>query len=144
MFEFRKSEGFNINVSENQKTMLSSPENIKKVLHDDNIITFDIYKNHHLIGFAMLRKYEEDIDKRSSYFLWNYAIDYKYQNHGYGTKALQELLEFLKENYNAKNISTTYIYGNEHAKHIYEKLGFIETDIVDEDDVHEVNMINQI
>lgn len=70
-------------------------------------ILLDNYMNHHLIGYAMLRKYEEDINKGSSYFLWNYAIDYKYQNHGYGTNALQELHEFLKENYYAKNITTT-------------------------------------
>lgn len=144
MFEFRKSEGFNIEIPKSQKSMLSTPEKIEKVIHNDNIIAFDIYKDNHLIGFAMLRKYDEDIFKRSSYFLWNYAIDYKYQNHGYGTKVLQELLEFLKENYKVKNVTTTYIYGNEHAKHIYEKIGFIETDIVDEDDVHEVNMIIEI
>ncbi|MGL5711938.1 MAG: hypothetical protein ACRCX2_02890 [Paraclostridium sp.] len=30
--------------------------------------------------------------------------------------------------------------GNEHAKYMYEKIGFIETDIVNEDGVHEVNL----
>jgi diamine N-acetyltransferase len=124
--------------------MLSSPEKIKKVIHDDNIIAFDIFKENRLIGFVMLRKYEEDILKRTSYFLWNYAIDLKYQNHGYGTKALEELLAFLKDDYRTKSVSTTYICGNEHAKHLYEKIGFIETDIVEEDNVHEVNMIIEI
>ena len=47
----------------------------------------------------------------------------------------------MKDKYNAKELTTTYIYGNDHAKHIYEKVGFIETDIVDEPDCHEVNMI---
>lgn len=139
MFDFRKSKGFNIEIAESQKSMLSAPERINKVLQDDNVIAFDIYKDNHLIGFAMLRKYEE-----SSYFLWDYAVDYKYQNSGYGSKALQELLGFLKSNYQAKKVTTTYIYGNEHAKHIYEKIGFIETDIVDEEDIHEVNMIIEI
>ncbi|HKM33505.1 MAG TPA: GNAT family N-acetyltransferase [Lachnospiraceae bacterium] len=139
MFEFRKSKGFNIEIAESQKSMLSVLEKIKKVLQDGNVIAFDIYQDNHLIGFAMLRKYEE-----SSYFLWDYAIDYKYQNLGYGSKALQELLGFLKSNYRAKKVTTTYICGNQHAKHIYEKIGFVETDIVDEEDVHEVNMIIKI
>lgn len=38
-------------------------------------------------------------------------------------------------------MTTTYIWGNEHAKHVYEKVGFVETDVVDEDGIHEVNMI---
>lgn len=144
MFEFRKSEGFNIEIGEKQKSMLSTPEKIKKALHDDKVIAFDIYQDNILIGFAMLRKYDKDISKRNSYFLWNYAIDYKYQNHGHGTKALKELFVFLKECYKAENVVTTYIYGNEHAKHIYEKIGFLETDIVNEDEIHEVNMIIEL
>ena len=139
VFKFRKSKGFNIEIAESQKSMLSTPEKINKVLQDDNVIVFDIYKDNYLIGFAMLRKFEE-----SSYFLWDYAIDFKHQNLGYGTKALQELLGFLKSNYQAKKVTTTYIYGNKHAKHIYEKIGFVETDLVDEEDIYEVNMIIKI
>ena len=144
MFEFRKSVGFNIEISESQKSMLSSPKKINEALQNENVIAFDIYFDNYLVGFAMLRKYEEDEFKRSSYFLWDYAINYKYQNHGYGIKALRQLLILLKENYKAKNVTTTYIYGNEHAKYIYEKIGFVETDIVDEDDVHEVNMLIEL
>ena len=48
---------------------------------------------------------------------------------------------FMKDTYNMLEMTTTYIYGNEHAKHIYEKIGFVETDIVDEVDCHEVNMV---
>ena len=83
----------------------------------------------------MVRKFDE-----GSYFLWNYAIDYKYQNQNYGTLALLEFIRFMKESFRMSKMTTTYIYGNEHAKHIYEKLGFTETDIVDEDGCHEVNM----
>ena len=54
------------------------------------MIAFDIYDDEKLIGFAMLREYEKE-----SYFLWNYAIDYRYQNKGYGTKAH---IEAIKKN----------------------------------------------
>ena len=47
----------------------------------------------------------------------------------------------MKENFAAKEFTTTYIFGNDVAKHVYEKIGFIETDVVDEPDCHEVNMI---
>ena len=37
-------------------------------------------------------------------------------------------------------MTTTYIWGNEQAKHVYEKVGFVETSVVDEPNCHEVNM----
>lgn len=46
----------------------------------------------------------------------------------------------LKKEYGVKKMTTTYLWGNEHAKHVYEKVGFVETDVVDEPDCHEVNM----
>ena len=38
-------------------------------------------------------------------------------------------------------MSTTYIFGNTIAARVYEKVGFVTTDIVDEDEIHEVNML---
>ena len=38
-------------------------------------------------------------------------------------------------------LTTTYKAGNERAKKLYKKIGFIETDVVEEEDCHEVNMI---
>jgi len=125
-----------IEIADEQKQFIAPKENINKAILLENVIAFDIFKEDVLIGFVMLRKYAE-----GEYFLWDYAIDYHHQNKGYGTKALMELLTFLKAKFHIHTITTTYIYGNEHAKYIYEKVGFIETDIVNEDGVHEVNMI---
>ena len=68
------------------------------------------------------------------------TIDAAWQDQHKGTKALIEFITYMKTVCNAKQITTTYIYGNEHARHIYEKAGFVETDVVDEPDCHEVNM----
>jgi hypothetical protein len=38
-------------------------------------------------------------------------------------------------------MTTTYKLGNEPARKLYEKVGFIQMDIVDEEDCQEVNMI---
>ena len=84
----------------------------------------------------MLREF-----KRGCFFLWDFAIDSKFQNKGLGAKALTELVLFMKKNYNMKIMTTTYIKGNNHAKYIYEKVGFKETDVVDEPDCKEVNMV---
>ena len=125
-----------IELSDEQRKQLSSKEKIEVALKDKNIFSFNICEQDNLIGFAMLRKYSD-----IGYFLWNYAIDIKYQNKGYGTKALLFLIDYFETKYNALELTTTYTFGNEIAKHLYEKIGFIETDIVDEDGIHEVNMI---
>ena len=133
---FIKSGEMKVSVTGEQERQISSKDNIRKALLEDNVIGFDIYDDTVLIGFAMLRKYDE-----GCYFLWDYAIDKEYQNRHYGTKALKQLIEMMKNEYGLKEMSTTYIWGNEHARHVYESVGFRETDVVDEDGIHEVNML---
>ena len=135
-FQFVLSKEMKVDVSEEQQKQISSKENIKTACRKRKVIAFDIIFDDKVIGFAMLRKYS-----RHGYFLWDYAIDKNYQNQGYGSEALKELFSFMKNEYKAKEMTTTYIWGNEHAKHVYEKAGFIETDVIDEPDCHEVNMI---
>ncbi len=132
---FQLSKAMKVSVLPEQEKQLSSKQKIEFACLNENVLAFDIFSDGLLIGFAMVRKFDE-----GKYFLWNYAIDYKYQNKKYGTRALLEFISFMKENYNMNEMTTTYLWGNEHAKHIYEKVGFIETDVVFEDDYHEVNM----
>lgn len=136
MFQFENTKMMNVTLKEDQYKQISSKSNIIKALDLGKAIGFDILKDNNIIGFAMLRKYDE-----GCYFLWDYAIDYKYQNNQFGTKALLELIEYFKVNYSLREMSTTYIFGNTIAARVYEKVGFVTTDIVDEDDIHEVNML---
>ena len=139
MIKFIKTNEMKRKVLKEQEKNLSSKEKIIKHINDNNIVAFDIYNNKEIIGFAMLKEFDDN-----SYFLWNYAIDYKHQNKGLGTKSLKELINFMIKEYKMKIMTTTYTYGNNHAKHIYEKVGFIETDIVCENNCHEVNMIYKV
>lgn len=125
----------NIDILQEQEKYISSIEKINKALEQETNYGFDIYMDECKIGFILLRKFSHD-----SFFLWDYIIDKKFQNKGYGTYALTELLDFLRREFCAKTVTTTYIWGNEHAKYIYEKIGFIETDIVNENGIHEVNL----
>lgn len=135
---FARSREMKISLTPEQAEMLSTKEDIKKIITDnpDTVMAFDIYDENDLIGFVLVHRFEEQ-----KYFLWEYAIDIHHQNKHKGTKALSEFIRFLKVHHNAKEITTTYIYGNDQAKHVYEKVGFVETDVVDEPDCHEVNMV---
>ena len=117
---------FQIELSDEQRKQLSSKEKIEVALKDKNIFSFNIYEQDNLIGFAMLRKYSD-----IGYFLWNYAIDIKYQNKGYGRQALQLGIEYIRDNYNAKEIYTGVVPGNDVAKGLYESVGFKSTGLVE-------------
>ena len=134
---FKRSDEMKITLPPDQAEMLSTKETIREIIRQnpDTVMAFDIYDVDDLIGFVLVHRFEE-----RKYFLWEYAIDVRHQNQHKGTKALEEFIGYLKTRHDAVEITTTYIYGNEHAKHVYEKVGFVETDVVDEPDCHEVNM----
>ena len=128
-----------ISILPEQEDQLCTKETIKEVFAKDDkgeCTAFDIFDGDTMVGFAMFCEYPE-----GCFFLWNYAIDAAYQNKGIGTKALRELLEYMVSNFNVKQFTTTYVWGNEHAKRLYESVGFIETDVVVEENYKEVNMI---
>ena len=134
---FVNSTEMKIELTAEQSEMLSTKENIKLIIKDnpDTVMAFDIMDEDNLIGFVLVHRFED-----RKYFLWEYAIDIRFQNQHKGTQALIEFIDYMKTRYDAKEITTTYIYGNNHAKHVYEKVGFTETSVVDEPDCHEVNM----
>ncbi len=133
---FRPSTAMKISLSPEDARQLSSKERIETACRKENVLAFDIYVGDLLIGFIMVRKYAE-----GAFFLWNYAVDQSFQNQHYGTAALQAFIRFMQETFGMTELSTTYLWGNDRAKHFYEKIGFTETDVVDEDGCHEVNMI---
>lgn len=132
---FKPSKEIKIDVHSSQKNQISSKSKIDQNLQTGKAIGFDIFDDEKLVGFAMLREFEPH-----QYFLWNFAIDKKFQHQGLGTKALADLVEFLKKNYNCTKLTTTYKFGNDIAKRTYEKLGFSTTKIVNEDGIHEIDM----
>ncbi|MBQ8541344.1 MAG: GNAT family N-acetyltransferase [Clostridia bacterium] len=135
MFTFKQSNSIKIELSPSQRSQLSSEETLSNAFKCKLVIAFDIYNDDTIIAFALLRNCD------GGYFLWDFAVDIEYQNKGYGTAILKELISMLKLQCRANWITTTYKYGNIPAKHLYEKLGFIETDVVNENGIHEVNMI---
>ena len=139
MIKFIKTDSMKVEVLKEQEKFLSSKDRIKNAIELDSVLAFDIFDDDLLMGFAMLKNFDE-----GCFFLWDFAIDYKYQNKGYGTNVLKELIIFMNHNYKMHTITTTYVYGNNKIKHIYEKIGFVETSIVDENNIHEVNMVYKI
>lgn len=136
--EFYSSAEMKISLAPEQTEWLSSYDDIRTIIKDnpDTVMAFDIYDSGDLIGFFLVHRFG-----KRKFFIWEYAIDIDHQDQHKGFKALTEFIDHMKINHNAQEITTTYIYGNERAKHLYEKAGFVETDVVDTPECHEVNMV---
>ena len=136
---FEPSKEMKVNVLPGQDDQLCTKDTIREIFARDEkgeCLGFDIFEEDTMVGFAMFCEYPA-----GTFFLWNYAIDAAWQNRGIGKKALRELMECMIAHYPVKEFTTTYVWGNEHAKRLYESVGFVETDVVEEEDYKEVNML---
>lgn len=136
LMTFTPSSEIKVSVLPEQREWVGTPEMIGRAVQREDTVAFDIWDENQLVGFVLLRKFQE-----GEWFLWEYVIDCSMQRRGYGRKALGALIRLMQERYGLHSMTTTYIWGNTVAAHLYESLGFVETDVVDEPDCHEVNMI---
>jgi diamine N-acetyltransferase len=86
---------------------------------------FAIYKDDTMVGFLMV-----DIDpnlegSNDLCFLWRFMIDAKYQGRGYGKAAMQEVINYVKTNFNPKTFETSTVPGNDAAEKLYISFGFM-------------------
>ena len=103
-------------------------------------LPFAICKNKKPIGFLMIGYGlgdDEDWNKedptfveivKNSYCLWRFMIDKRYQHRGYGRKAMQLALDYIRTLPcgDAKYIWLSYEPENEVAKKLYASFGFVE------------------
>ena len=103
-------------------------------------LPFAICKNNKPIGFLMIGyglAEDDDLEKedpgfvemaRKSYCLWRFMIDKRYQRKGYGRKAMELALDFIKTLPcgKADYCWLSYEPENEVAKKLYASFGFIE------------------
>ncbi len=87
---------------------------------------FAIYCDGEMVGFTMFafdEDYEEPDDR---YWLWRFMIDEKLQGKGYGTAALEVIIQYFKD-HGANNIRLSTKETNTKALSLYHKAGFHET-----------------
>ena len=92
----------------------------------ENFHAKGIYHSEEMIGFALYGIDEDD----QEYWIYRLMIDQKHQGKGYGKKAIQLIIDDirnLKEDRH-QTITLSYEPTNDHAKRVYEKVGFREID----------------
>ena len=114
-----------LSVSENQMSYVASNTYslAQAWVYKNTAFPFAIYLDELIVGFIMLGYYEV----LQRYNLWRFMIDKKYQGRGYGKQALLIGINYLVKNFNVKEIFTSVVPENIHAKKLYNIVGFNET-----------------
>jgi diamine N-acetyltransferase len=90
---------------------------------DDPVWIRAIYAGEAPVGFLMT----SEAPAQGEYFLWRLMIDAKHQGSGYGSRAVELLVERIKDSPNPKALLTSHLKGDGDAGSFYEKLGFSYT-----------------
>ena len=96
-------------------------------VYRENAYPFAIYADDTLVGFIMFGFYE----LRNQYTLWKFLIDEKYQNKGYGKMALALGIEYMKKQYDIKEMYTGVAIDNDVAERLYHSVGFQLTGLIE-------------
>ena len=91
---------------------------------------FIIYNDETPIGMGMYH----DCPELNAYDLSQLFIDERYQGKGYGKVATNLVLDAMRLDGKYSKVVLCYIEGNDAAKKLYERFGFVETDR-DEDEI---------
>lgn len=87
---------------------------------------FAIYCDGEMVGFTMFAFDEDYEDPDDRYWLWRFMIEEKLQGKGYGTAALNAIIQYFKE-HGADNIRLSTKETNTKALSLYHKAGFHDT-----------------
>ena len=90
-----------------------------------------IYADETAVGFIMLY----DDAQKPEYFLWRLMIAGPYQGKGYGRKATELLVEYVKTRPGARELSASYVPIEGGPEGFYRKMGFEPTGEVDDGEI---------
>lgn len=118
-----------LKVDESQKSFVSTNGDsiAQAYVYSETAYPFAVYEDDTIVGFIMMGYY----DVKSYYTLWKFMIDVRYQNKGYGRKALELGIQYLRDRFGVTEIYTGVVPGNTVAKKLYESVGFKDTGLLE-------------
>jgi len=119
-------------LSEQQQKMVApNAVSIAQAHFSDKAWFRAIYADDTPVGFIMLY----DDSEKAEYFLWRLMIAGPYQGKGYGRKAIDLLIEYVKTRPGASELLTSYVPIEGGPEEFYRKLGFEPTGDVDDGEI---------
>lgn len=114
----------NLSVAESQKRFVATNVySIAEASFHDKAWFRAIYADDTPVGFMMI----VDDAETPEYFLWRFMIDERYQGLGYGRRAIDQLIAYVKTRPGAAELLVSCVPGEEGPEQFYRRLGFTPT-----------------
>ena len=127
-------DAFNLKLAPEQEKYVSHPVRslAQAYVYRDQCQSFGIYADGKMVGYVMVI-YDYDVPE---YDIWHMMIDESAQGRGYGSEALDRVLDYIKTKPfgDSGRIALTCNKDNPAARKLYEKKGFSATGSEDEDE----------
>ena len=101
-----------------------------------------IYAGEVMVGFVMYGRWPDEPlsaewgpRQPGIHHILRLMVDQRYQGHGYARAALKVLIERVRAEPDARALETNYDLDNMAADHLYTRLGFRPTGIIDDDEI---------
>lgn len=128
-------DAFNLKLAQGQERFVSHPVRslAQAYVYRNQCQPFGIYEDDTMVGYVMVI-YDYDIPE---YDIWHMMIDESKQGTGFGSAALNQVLEYIKTKPfgNSDRVTLTCDQDNIQALKMYKKKGFTETGHVDDDEI---------
>ena len=127
-------DAFHLRLAPEQESFVSHPIRslAQAYVYRNQCQTFGIYADGKMVGYVMVI-YDYDIPE---YDLWHMMIDESMQGHGYGSEALDRVIEYIRTKPfgDSGRIALTCNKSNPVARKLYERRGFTATGVEDKDE----------
>ena len=128
-------DAFNLKLALGQERFVSHPISslAQAYVYREQCQPFGIYEGDTMVGYVMVI-YDYDIPE---YDIWHMMIDESNQRRGYGSVALDRVLDYIKTKPfgPSDRVTLTCNIDNIQALNLYKSKGFTETGAADEDEI---------
>lgn len=128
-------DAFNLKLALEQERFVSNPIRslAQAYVYREQCQPFGIYEDDTMVGYVMVI-YDYDIPE---YDIWHMMIDESNQRRGYGSAALDRVLDYIRTKPfgSSKRVALTCNRDNIQALNLYKSRGFTETGAADEDEI---------
>ena len=128
-------DAFNLKLAPEQERFVSHPIRslAQAYVYRDQCQPFGIYKDEKMVGYVMVI-YDYDVPE---YDIWHMMIDESMQGRGYGSAALDRVLDYIRTKPfgTSDRVALTCNKDNPVARKVYENKGFRATGVEDEDEI---------
>ena len=135
-------DAFNLKLAPGQEKYVSHPVRslAQAYVYRKQCQPFGIYADGKMVGYVMVI-YDYDIPE---YDIWHMMIDEAEQGHGYGSQAMDKVIEYIRTKPfgDSNRVALTCNKDNALARKLYEKKGFTATGNEYDDEIELVMTVN--